>query len=126
MVLNYSIRSDISPWCPLTSPPDSTTAEPPVTEYHCDSGDRDNQLWWFDKRPGGTCWIRNQKSDDMGLDVSRTDKKGPGRQTHALHVLRPRRPPVALREEVSRRRPRDPVRVNRSPCRFVVGGDARG
>jgi len=48
-----------------------------VNEYHCDGSEKDNQLWWFDKRPDNTYWIRNQKSDDMCLDVLRTDKKGP-------------------------------------------------
>ncbi|WP_367318298.1 RICIN domain-containing protein [Streptomyces sp. HUAS ZL42] len=50
-------------------------ARTPVTEYHCDGTDNDNQLWWFDKRPDGTYWIRNQKSGDMCLDVARTDKE---------------------------------------------------
>jgi hypothetical protein len=50
-------------------------ARTPVTEYHCDGTDDDNQLWWFDKRPDGTYWIRNQKSGDMCLDVARTDKE---------------------------------------------------
>ncbi|MEU0844874.1 RICIN domain-containing protein [Streptomyces sp. NPDC005962] len=37
----------------------------PVTEYHCDGSDEDNQLWRFDQRPGGMYWIRNQKSDEV-------------------------------------------------------------
>ncbi|MET9553753.1 RICIN domain-containing protein [Streptomyces sp. NPDC006645] len=47
----------------------------PVTQYGCKPTLADNQLWWFDKRPNGTYWIRNQKSGDMCLDLSRTDKK---------------------------------------------------
>ncbi|MFJ8751484.1 RICIN domain-containing protein [Streptomyces sp. NPDC102441] len=46
-----------------------------ITEFNCKPTAKDNQLWWFDKRPNGTYWIRNQKSGDMCLDVSRTDRK---------------------------------------------------
>lgn len=49
----------------------------PMTEYHCDGAEIDNQLWWLDKRPGGAYWIRNQKSGDTCLDLARTDKKSP-------------------------------------------------
>ncbi|MFF5091098.1 RICIN domain-containing protein [Streptomyces niveus] len=45
-----------------------------VVEYRCKPTVADNQLWWFDKRSNGTYWIRNQKSGDMCLDLSRTNK----------------------------------------------------
>ncbi|MGC5562546.1 RICIN domain-containing protein [Streptomyces sp. FR-108] len=41
-------------------------------ERECVPTEKDNQLWWFDKRSNGTYWIRNQKSGDMCMDVSRT------------------------------------------------------
>ncbi len=48
----------------------------PVGVFYCNaSAEKDNQLWWFDKRPNGTYWVRNQRSGDMCLDVSRKDKK---------------------------------------------------
>jgi hypothetical protein len=48
----------------------------PVGLFDCNSSNtEDNQLWWLDERPNGTQWIRNQRSGDMCLDVSRSDKK---------------------------------------------------
>jgi hypothetical protein len=43
-----------------------------LVEHECVPTEKDNQLWWFDKRSNGTHWIRNQKSGDMCMDVSRT------------------------------------------------------
>ncbi|MFI6662828.1 RICIN domain-containing protein [Streptomyces sp. NPDC050523] len=48
----------------------------PVGAYSCDDTDRDNQLWWFDKQSNGAYWIRNQKSDDLCLDVAGDSKEG--------------------------------------------------
>ncbi|MEV4049289.1 RICIN domain-containing protein [Streptomyces sp. NPDC049744] len=73
----YLIRNTKDNLCldlPYYGPAPATT---PVTEYHCDGTDRDNQLWWFQKRPNGTYWIRNQKSGDQCLDVARKDKRAP-------------------------------------------------
>ncbi|MBQ1094388.1 RICIN domain-containing protein, partial [Streptomyces sp. B93] len=70
----YLIRNAKDGLCfdlPNYGPVRATT---PVTEYHCDGTDADNQLWWLDRRPDGAYWIRNQKSGDMCLDVARTDK----------------------------------------------------
>lgn len=41
-----------------------------VTEFHCDGSFNDNQLWWLDKRPNGTYWIRNYSSNQLCLDVT--------------------------------------------------------
>ncbi|MEU0147682.1 RICIN domain-containing protein [Streptomyces sp. NPDC006288] len=46
-----------------------------IVEYKCIPDVKDNQLWWLDKRPNGTYWIRNQKSGDMCIDVARKDRK---------------------------------------------------
>ncbi|MFI1760356.1 RICIN domain-containing protein [Streptomyces sp. NPDC020571] len=71
----YLIRNTKDNLCldlPYYGPAPATT---PVTEYHCDGTSRDNQLWWFEKRPNGTYWIRNQKSGDQCLDVARKDRR---------------------------------------------------
>ncbi|WP_307130199.1 RICIN domain-containing protein [Streptomyces aurantiacus] len=47
----------------------------PAGLFGCSPSKEDNQLWWLDKRPDGTYWIRNQRSGDMCLDVARTNKK---------------------------------------------------
>ncbi|WP_267717376.1 RICIN domain-containing protein [Streptomyces sp. CoH17] len=73
----YLIRNTKDNLCldlPYYGPAPATT---PVTEYHCDGTDKDNQLWWFQKRPNGTYWIRNQKSGDQCLDVARKDRSTP-------------------------------------------------
>lgn len=41
-----------------------------VTEYYCDGSFNDNQLWWLDKRPDGSYWIRNYSSNQLCLDVT--------------------------------------------------------
>ncbi|GAB2785733.1 RICIN domain-containing protein [Streptomyces daliensis] len=46
-----------------------------VAEYHCDASNKDNQLWWFDKRPDGAYWIRNHKSGDLCLTPDRWGTK---------------------------------------------------
>ncbi|MFJ2833045.1 RICIN domain-containing protein [Streptomyces sp. NPDC087263] len=71
----YLIRNVSSNLC-LDLPNYGTVlAQTPVSVYHCRPGrETDNQLWWFQKRPNGTYWIRNQKSGDMCLDVARTNK----------------------------------------------------
>ncbi|MFI6339932.1 RICIN domain-containing protein [Streptomyces sp. NPDC050535] len=46
-----------------------------IVERECKATERDNQLWWLDKRSNGAYWIRNQKSGDMCMDVSRTSAK---------------------------------------------------
>ncbi|MFG3253209.1 RICIN domain-containing protein [Streptomyces sp. NPDC048172] len=53
----------------------SAKAKTGVTEYHCDNTNSDNQLWWLQKRPNGSFWIRNHKSRDMCLDLARTSKR---------------------------------------------------
>ncbi|MEU3255652.1 RICIN domain-containing protein, partial [Streptomyces sp. NPDC006997] len=71
----YLIRNAKDGLCfdlPNYGPVGATT---PVTEYHCDGTSADNQLWWLDRRPDGAYWIRNQKSGDLCLDVSRTDRE---------------------------------------------------
>ncbi|MFD4524124.1 RICIN domain-containing protein [Streptomyces sp. NPDC058470] len=70
----YLIRNVSSNLC-LDLPNYGTVlATTPVSVYHC-RPNADNQLWWFDKRPNGTYWVRNQKSGDMCLDVARTSKQ---------------------------------------------------
>ncbi|MGW4985356.1 RICIN domain-containing protein [Streptomyces mirabilis] len=44
--------------------------------FNCNpSNEEDNQLWWLDKRPDDTYWIRNRRNGDTCLDVARSDKK---------------------------------------------------
>ncbi|MGI5347345.1 RICIN domain-containing protein [Streptomyces sp. CA-250714] len=43
-----------------------------AAEFNC-RAIADNQLWWFDERPGGTFWIRNHVSGDLCLDASTED-----------------------------------------------------
>lgn len=71
----YLVRNVKSGLCldvPNYGPAPVTAA---VGVFYCNaSAQKDNQLWWFDKRPNGTYWVRNQRSGDMCLDVSRTNK----------------------------------------------------
>ncbi|MFD5631946.1 RICIN domain-containing protein [Streptomyces sp. NPDC127072] len=46
-----------------------------IVERECIATEGENQLWWLDKRSNGAYWIRNQKSGDMCMDVSRTSAK---------------------------------------------------
>jgi hypothetical protein len=44
-----------------------------VTEFSCDGTKGDNQLWWLDRKAGGTYWIRNAAADNMCLDADGRD-----------------------------------------------------
>ncbi|MEV8225999.1 RICIN domain-containing protein [Streptomyces sp. NPDC079167] len=52
-----------------------------VYEWHCNPGAGDNQMWFLDKRAGGSFWIRNHKSSSLCLDVSGLGGSG-GRGAH--------------------------------------------
>ncbi|MFJ2608190.1 MULTISPECIES: RICIN domain-containing protein [unclassified Streptomyces] len=71
----YLIRNEKDGLCLDLPSYGGAKATTPVTEFNCDGTDHDNQLWWFDQRANGTYWIRNQKSGDLCLDVSRVDNK---------------------------------------------------
>ncbi|MGP3925291.1 RICIN domain-containing protein [Streptomyces sp. 8N616] len=70
----YLIRNVMDGLCLDLAGYEARPATSPVTEYHCDGTDNDNQLWWFDERSNGTYWIRNHKSSNLCLDV-RSDRK---------------------------------------------------
>ncbi|MFC9844419.1 RICIN domain-containing protein [Streptomyces sp. NPDC060223] len=70
----YLIRNVSSNLCLDLPNYGTVVATTPVSVYHC-RPNADNQLWWFDNRPNGTYWVRNQKSGDMCLDVARTSKE---------------------------------------------------
>lgn len=70
----YLIRNVKDGMCLDLAGEDSARVSAPVIEYSCKPTLADNQLWWFHKRSNGTYWIRNQKSGDMCLDLSRTNK----------------------------------------------------
>ncbi|NGO48458.1 RICIN domain-containing protein [Streptomyces sp. YC419] len=72
----YLIRNIKSGRCLEPTGQGSAQVTSPVDVAICNASIKeDNQLWWFDKRPNGTYWIRNQKSSDLCLDVARTDQK---------------------------------------------------
>ncbi|GLZ16337.1 hypothetical protein Acsp04_65720 [Actinomadura sp. NBRC 104425] len=41
-----------------------------VTEWHCNPGSGDNQMWYLDKKKDGQFWIRNHSSGGLCLDVA--------------------------------------------------------
>ncbi|GAA2066322.1 hypothetical protein GCM10009801_12580 [Streptomyces albiaxialis] len=71
----YTIRNVKDGLCLDLPYYDAAPSHTPVTEFHCDSTNNDNQLWGLYKRPDGSYWIRNHKSHGMCLDLARTNEK---------------------------------------------------
>ncbi|GGZ00809.1 RICIN domain-containing protein [Streptomyces poonensis] len=66
----YQIRNVKDGLCldlPNYGPVSATTK---VSEFPCNGTTADNQLWWLDRRPDGSSWVRNFSSNGLCLDVS--------------------------------------------------------
>ncbi|OLT19605.1 hypothetical protein BJF79_47695 [Actinomadura sp. CNU-125] len=54
--------------------PPAKTAK--VTEWRCNPGGGDNQMWYLDRKKPGRFWIRNQSSGGLCLDVAGVNGAG--------------------------------------------------
>ncbi|MEV5704768.1 RICIN domain-containing protein [Actinoallomurus sp. NPDC052274] len=83
----FTIRNTKDGYC-LDLPDYGTANGADVTEWYCDPGPGDNQMWYLERKSSGEYWIRNVKSPgDECLDVA-----GPSR-----HVMPVDAPPASRR-----------------------------
>lgn len=72
----FTIRNSKDGLCmdlPGYDPVASTTK---VTEWRCDPGSGDNQMWYLDRKAKGRFWIRNDSSNGLCLDVAGVEGAG--------------------------------------------------
>jgi hypothetical protein len=72
----FTIRNTKDGYC-LDLPGYGSVDQGGVTEWHCDPGPRDNQMWYLEKKATGRYWIRNFSSKNRQcLDVSGLNGSG--------------------------------------------------
>jgi hypothetical protein len=64
----FTIRNSKDNYC-LDLPGYDPVTQADVTEWRCDPGPQDNQMWYLDKKAPGRFWIRSARSGSC-LDVS--------------------------------------------------------
>jgi hypothetical protein len=66
----FTLRNTKDGFC-LDLPGYGSVEQGDVTEWHCDPGPRDNQMWYLERRAKGKYWIRNVSSKGRQcLDVA--------------------------------------------------------
>ncbi|MEV5711017.1 RICIN domain-containing protein [Actinoallomurus sp. NPDC052274] len=72
----FTIRNTKDGYC-LDLPDYGTVDKGDVTEWYCDPGPGDNQMWYLERKSSGAYWIRNVKTPgDQCLDVAGLNGSG--------------------------------------------------
>ncbi|MCC8338936.1 RICIN domain-containing protein [Streptomyces sp. R1] len=74
----YVIRNDKNNLCVDLQDNGAAKASSKVGEFHCDKTTHDNQLFWIDKQPDKSFFIRNYASKQMCIDVAGFQDPQPG------------------------------------------------
>jgi hypothetical protein len=74
----YTIRNVKDNYCLDLGGFGPVPATTKVAQFHCRIGEKDNQMWWFERKSNGKYWIRNLKSGNLCLNVP-----GQGKEANA-------------------------------------------